>query len=71
MNSAWQNGLHELRLFFIALQFLTRVPVPRWVGWQPAWLHASARHFPAVGLVVGAAAAKRGDYHRWNTGKPA
>jgi adenosylcobinamide-GDP ribazoletransferase len=58
MNSAGQNLLpnllHELRLFFVALQFLTRVPVPRWVGWQPEWLHASARHFPAVGLVVGA-----------------
>lgn len=44
---------HEIRLFFIALQFLTRVPVPRWVGWQPEWLHHSARHFAAVGLVVG------------------
>jgi adenosylcobinamide-GDP ribazoletransferase len=48
---------HEIRLFFIALQFLTRVPVPRWVGWQPEWLHHSARHFAAVGLVVGGAGA--------------
>jgi len=48
---------HEIRLFFIALQFLTRVPVPRWVGWQPEWLHHSARHFAAVGLVVGGFAA--------------
>ena len=47
---------HELRLFLIALQFLTRVPVPRAVGWQPEWLHQSARHFPAVGLVVGSVA---------------
>ena len=46
--------LHELRLFFVALQFLTRVPVPAWVGWQPQWLNQSARHFPAVGLCVGA-----------------
>jgi adenosylcobinamide-GDP ribazoletransferase len=44
---------HELRLFFIALQFLTRVPVPAWVGWRADWMQASARHFPAVGLVVG------------------
>lgn len=44
---------HELRLFFIALQFLTRVPVPAWVGWQPAWMQASARHYSGVGLVVG------------------
>jgi adenosylcobinamide-GDP ribazoletransferase len=45
--------LRELRLFFIALQFLTRVPVPRWVGFEPEWLQASARHFPAVGVLVG------------------
>ena len=40
---------HELRLFFIALQFLTRVPVPRWVGFEPAWLQACLRHFPLAG----------------------
>lgn len=49
--------IHELRLFFIALQFLTRMPAPRWVGFEPAWLSQSARHFPAVGLCVGAATA--------------
>ena len=49
--------LHELRLFCIAVQFLTRVPVPRRVGFEPAWLNQSARHFPAVGACVGAVAA--------------
>ncbi|MEQ1682578.1 MAG: adenosylcobinamide-GDP ribazoletransferase [Burkholderiaceae bacterium] len=49
--------MHELRLFFIALQFLTRLPSPRWVGFEPEWLNQSARHFPAVGLLVGAVAA--------------
>jgi adenosylcobinamide-GDP ribazoletransferase len=48
---------HELRLFFIALQFFTRVPIPRWVGFEPAWLHACARHFPLVGFVIGIVAA--------------
>lgn len=48
---------HELRLFFIALQFLTRVPVPRGVGFEPAWLQACLRHFPLVGACVGAWAA--------------
>ncbi len=48
---------HEIRLFFVALQFLTRVPMPRWVGWQDGWLNDSARHFPAVGLCVGAVGA--------------
>jgi adenosylcobinamide-GDP ribazoletransferase len=46
--------LHELRLFLLALQFLTRVPIPVWVGFREDWMHASARHYPAVGLVVGA-----------------
>src|SRR5262245_58591993 len=44
---------HELRLFFVALQFLTRVPAPRWVGFEPAWLSACVRHFPLVGAGVG------------------
>jgi adenosylcobinamide-GDP ribazoletransferase len=48
---------HELRLFFVALQFLTRLPVPRWVGHEPEWLNQSARHFPLVGALVGAAGA--------------
>ncbi|WP_369973833.1 adenosylcobinamide-GDP ribazoletransferase [Pelomonas sp. KK5] len=49
--------MQQLRLFFIALQFLTRCPVPRWVGYEPAWLQQSARWFPAVGTLVGAVAA--------------
>lgn len=49
--------IHELRLFFVALQFMTRLPVPRWVGFEAEWLNRSARHFPAVGLCVGAVAA--------------
>jgi adenosylcobinamide-GDP ribazoletransferase len=48
---------HELRLFFVALQFLTRLPVPGWVGFDPRWLQACLRHFPLVGAVVGAWAA--------------
>jgi adenosylcobinamide-GDP ribazoletransferase len=49
--------VHELRLFGVALQFLTRIPVPARTGFDPAWLNQSARHFPAVGLVVGAVGA--------------
>lgn len=47
----------ELRLFLLALQFFTRIPITgrlaTWVGWNEARMHASARHYPAVGLVVG------------------
>ncbi|WP_296657924.1 adenosylcobinamide-GDP ribazoletransferase [Paraburkholderia sp.] len=51
------NPLAELRYFFTALGYFTRVPVPRWVGFEPAWLNAAARYFPLVGAVVGALAA--------------
>jgi len=49
--------LHQLRLFFVALQFLTRLPAPRWVGFEADWLNQSARWFAAVGLLVGAVGA--------------
>lgn len=49
--------IRELRLFLIALQFLTRVPVPRGVGFEPEWLNRSARHFAGVGALVGLLAA--------------
>lgn len=55
--SGWlARGVHQLRLFFIALQFFTRLPIPAWVGFQPAWLHHASRYFPAVGIVVAAVA---------------
>ncbi len=44
----------ELRLFFTALQFFTRVPIPAWVGFEPIWLQACVRYFPLVGALVGA-----------------
>ncbi|MFZ6814392.1 adenosylcobinamide-GDP ribazoletransferase [Undibacterium sp. Rencai35W] len=44
--------MHQIRLFFIALQFFTRVPIPSWVGFEAAWLHQASRYFPAVGWVV-------------------
>jgi adenosylcobinamide-GDP ribazoletransferase len=49
--------MHQLRLFFTALQFFTRLPIPRWVGFEPHWLNQASRYFPLVGLVVGAMAA--------------
>lgn len=57
LRSFGQRLLLELRLFFIALQFFTRVPVPAWVGFQPGWLQACARYFPLVGACVGMAGA--------------
>ena len=47
----------ELELFFNALRFFTRLPVPAWVGWSTELMNASARWFPAMGWIVGAAGA--------------
>lgn len=44
--------MHQIRLFFTALQFFTRLPIPRWVGFDPAWLNQASRYFPLVGVVV-------------------
>jgi adenosylcobinamide-GDP ribazoletransferase len=49
--------MNELRYFFTALGYFTRVPVPRWVGYEPHYLNAAARYFPLVGALVGAAGA--------------
>ena len=49
--------IHELRLFLVALQFMTRVPAPGWVGFEAEWLNRSARHFAGVGVLVGVFAA--------------
>jgi adenosylcobinamide-GDP ribazoletransferase len=49
--------MNELRYFFTALGYFTRVPVPRWVGYEPHYLSAAARYFPLVGALVGAAGA--------------
>ncbi|AMT96597.1 Adenosylcobinamide-GDP ribazoletransferase [Psychrobacter alimentarius] len=44
---------YEYRLLLVAIQFLTRLPVPPFIHYNPQWLHQSSRHFPAVGLLVG------------------
>lgn len=43
----------QLLLFLAAIQFLTRLPVPRLDGFQASWLSQSARFFPLVGALVG------------------
>ncbi len=43
----------QLNLFFIALGFMTRIPVPSWVDFSQAKLNQASRFFPAVGWVVG------------------
>ena len=52
-NSASAGMAHQLRLFFVALEFFTRLPVPRWVGFDPLWSREAARFLPLVGWLVG------------------
>jgi adenosylcobinamide-GDP ribazoletransferase len=49
--------MQQVRLFFIALQFFTRLPIPRWIGFDASWLQHASRYFPLVGCVVAAIAA--------------
>ena len=48
---------YQIELFFTALGFFTRIPVPGWVPWSPERLNHAARYFPLVGWTVGAAGA--------------
>lgn len=43
----------QFLLFLVAIQFLTRLPVPHLDGFQSRWLSQSARYFPLVGVLVG------------------
>jgi adenosylcobinamide-GDP ribazoletransferase len=43
----------QFTLFLVAIQFLTRLPVPHRDGFAPDWLAQSARYFPIVGVLVG------------------
>ena len=43
----------ELKLFFTALMFYTRLPVLSWTGYSDEQLNQSTRYFPAIGWVVG------------------
>lgn len=47
---------HELRLIAVALQYFTRLPMPRLHAFDARWLSQSVRWFPLAGVVVGAIA---------------
>ncbi|WP_075591375.1 adenosylcobinamide-GDP ribazoletransferase [Labilibacter marinus] len=49
--------MKEIKLFFTALMFITRIPVPSWVGYSEANLNKCNRYFPLVGIIVGAGGA--------------
>jgi adenosylcobinamide-GDP ribazoletransferase len=43
----------ELRIFFTALMFYTRIPCPKWVDHDPAYINKATRYFPLIGYIVG------------------
>jgi len=45
--------IREVEVFFAALRYFTRLPVPSWVGHSEQQLEQSARYFPLVGVLVG------------------
>lgn len=57
MHASASRARREMRIFLTALAYFTRVPIPAWVGFHPEDLHASARYFPLVGVLVGMAGA--------------
>lgn len=47
---------NEIRIFFTAMMFYTRIPCPRWVGHEPEYINLSVRYFPLIGWIIGAGA---------------
>ncbi|WP_439555464.1 adenosylcobinamide-GDP ribazoletransferase [Dyadobacter sp.] len=47
----------QVSLFFAALQFYTRIPIPKWVVYDPGNLSPATRFLPLIGWIVGAIAA--------------
>jgi adenosylcobinamide-GDP ribazoletransferase len=43
----------ELRLFFTALQFYTRLPAPAWVEYNPDDMNKATRYLPLIGWIAG------------------
>ena len=43
----------EVRYFFTALMFFTRIPCPAWVDHSAEYLNKSRKYFPLIGWIVG------------------
>ena len=47
------NNMKELKIFFTALMFYTRIPVPKGTGYSDENLNKSTRYFPLIGIIIG------------------
>ena len=45
---------NQLRIFFTAVMFYSRIPVPKWTGYSKENLNKATGYFPLVGIIVGA-----------------
>ncbi len=43
----------ELKIFFTAVMFYTRIPCPSWVDHSPDYINKSVRYFPVIGWIIG------------------
>jgi adenosylcobinamide-GDP ribazoletransferase len=44
---------YQLNLFFLALGFFSRIPMPAWISYSPENLNRSSRYFTLVGWLLG------------------
>jgi adenosylcobinamide-GDP ribazoletransferase len=44
---------HQLNLFFLALGFFSRIPMPAWIDYSPENLNRASRYFTLVGWLLG------------------
>lgn len=44
---------NEVKIFFTALMFYTRIPCPAWVDHSEEYLNKATRYFPLMGWIVG------------------
>lgn len=47
----------QLNLFFLALGFFSRIPMPAWIEYSPEHLNRASRYFTLVGWLLGGAVA--------------
>jgi adenosylcobinamide-GDP ribazoletransferase len=46
----------EIKIFFTALMFYTRIPCPSWIDHSEEYINKATRYFPLIGWIVGFAA---------------
>ena len=48
---------NEIRVFFTALMFYTRIPCPSWIDHSDDYINRATRYFPLIGWIVGGVSA--------------